>query len=357
MSKNRFGTGQTNAENYSLRNLKRPFGTVALLCLLLSSSLILPSCATTRLHSEPVIHTHGQLRADMTGTSLRVMTLNLAHGRGNGFHQLFQDAETAIANLTSVSALLNRENPDLVSLQEADSRSFWSGNFDHVTFLAKRGSYGRSVRGTHVDALGLSYGTALMAKLDLGQPEAITFPPALSPVPKGFVVSTIRWPGRDDHEVDVVSVHLDFTSESIRIKQATELVEKLKRRNRPLIVMGDFNTDWQEDYSALRYVARELSLSPYDPESIMLDTFPAFGERLDWILISPGIRFQSYRVVPDVVSDHRGVVAELVLQSAIGSSKQGGNSRDRRPAPSGPSAAHSTQFRLYSGCPSVITDE
>ncbi len=357
MSKNRFKTGQTDAGNPSLRNLKRPFGTVALLCLLLASSLVLPSCATTKLHSEPMIHTHGQLCADMTGMSLRVMTLNLAHGRGNGFHQLFQDAETAIANLTRVSALLNRENPNLVSLQEADSRSFWSGNFDHVTFLAKRGSFGRSVRGTHVDALGLSYGTALMAKLDLEQPEAVTFPPALSPVPKGFVVSTIRWPGRNDLEVDVVSVHLDFTSESIRIKQATELVEKLKHRNRPLVVMGDFNTDWQEDDSALRYVARELSLSPYDPESTTLDTFPAFGERLDWILVSPGIRFESYRVIPDVVSDHRGVVAELVIQPASGSSKQRGSSRDRRPVPSGPSAARSTQSHLQSGCPSTITPE
>jgi endonuclease/exonuclease/phosphatase family metal-dependent hydrolase len=236
-----------------------------------------------------------------------------------------QDSETAIANLMSVSALLERENPDIVSLQEADSPSFWSGGFDHVTFLADRGSFGRSVRGIHVDALGLSYGTALIAKLDLRNPEAITFPPKVAAVPKGFVVSTMRWPGSNDHDVDVVSVHLDFISKSARNKQATELVDTLKRRNRPLIVMGDFNTDWQDEDSALRYIARALLLSSCDPESTTLDTFPAFGERLDWILVSPGIRFTSYRVIPDVVSDHRGVIAELILEPANAISNQGGN--------------------------------
>lgn len=295
-------------------NLNRPFKTVTLFCLLFLSSIVLPSCATTELHSEPAIQTHGQVRADTNCSSLRVLTLNLAHGRGDGFHQLFQNTETTIANLTSISALLDREGPDVVSLQEADGPSYWSGNFDHVTFLADRGSFSRSVRGMHVDALGLTYGTALLAKIDVYHPEAITFSPEVSAVPKGFVVSTIRWPGRNGLEVDVVSVHLDFTSDFIRAKQATELVDRLKQRNRPAIVMGDFNTDWQDQDSALRYIARELSLRPYEPESSNLDTFPTFGGRLDWILVSPGIRFQSYSVIPDVVSDHRGVVAELIFE-------------------------------------------
>lgn len=311
-----------------LGNLNRPFKTVTLFCLLLLSIIVLPSCATTELHSRPAIHTHGDLLAVPTGASLKVLTLNLAHGRGNGFHQLFQNTATTIANLTSISVLLDRENPDVVSLQEADGPSFWSGSFDHVTFLADRGSFRRSVRGTHADALRLSYGTALMAKLDLRNPEAVTFSPTVSTVPKGFVVSTIRWPDRNDHDVDIVSVHLDFTSESVRIEQAAELVETLKRRNLLLIVMGDFNTDWQDHNSALRYIAQELSLRPYEPESTNLDTFPTFGERLDWILVSPEIHFQSYRVIPDVVSDHRGVVAELILEPATSVSNQGYRNRD-----------------------------
>lgn len=315
-------------ENHFLANLKRRFSTAFLQCLLLASSCFLSSCATTELHSEPKIEIHGHLNEESTSESLKVLTLNLAHGRGRGFHQLFQNTETTIKNLNRVSALLNREDPDVVSLQEADGPSFWSGNFDHVTFLADGGNFAWSVRGAHADNLGLSYGTALLSKLEIHQPEAITFSSEQSAVPKGFIVSAVRWPGRNDLEVDVVSVHLDFTSKSIRVEQVTELVDTLKRRDRPVIVMGDFNTDWQDKDSALRYIAHELSLNPYEPENTNLDTFPTFGERLDWILVSPGIRFQSYRVIPDVVSDHRGVVAELTLEPTIGNSSQGADSQD-----------------------------
>ena len=84
--------------------------------------------------------------------------------------------------------------------------------------------------------------------------------------------------------------------------------------------MGDLNSEWQLRNSTVQYLSRQLALSAYQPEQADLDTFPAFGERLDWILISPEIEFRSYHVLPDVVSDHRGVVAELVLAEATAAS-------------------------------------
>ncbi len=289
------------------------------LILLLSLSLLFVSCTTTERHLEPLVYSHGaagiseQDSVDSRKTTLRVMTLNMAHGRGDSFHQLFQTTDTTKANLDSIAGLLKREAPDVVSLQEADSRSFWNGNFDHVDFLAEHGSFGQSVRGTHVNGLGLAYGTALVAQLKLANPEAVTFDPGLSPVPKGFVVSTVAWPGNECVEVDIVSVHLDFISESIRRQQATELIASLRGRNRPFIIMGDFNTGWQQPDSAVRKISRELGLHAYQPESRTLATFPTFGERLDWILVSPKISFHSYRVVQDVVSDHLGVLSELLI--------------------------------------------
>jgi len=35
--------------------------------------------------------------------------------------------------------------------------------------------------------------------------------------------------------------------------------------------------------------------------------------RIDWILLSPGLAFRSYTVLPDIVSDHQAVLAEVVL--------------------------------------------
>jgi len=296
----------------------------ALLCSggLLLLSLLLQSCATSELHSTPAVQSYQNPHSGVfvsdenSDPALTVMTLNIAHGRGDSFHQLLQRSDTTLANLETIATLFKTTDADVIALQEADGPSFWSGNFDHVEYLANQASFGHSVRGAHVDGIGLSYGTALLANLELQDAQAITFDPSLSPVPKGFVVSTIRWPGMPCVDIDVVSIHLDFASESVRRKQAMELIETLHARNRPLIIMGDLNSEWQLQNSSVQYLSQELALSAYGPEQADLDTFPAFGERLDWILVSPELKFRSYRVLADVVSDHRGVVAELVLDNA-----------------------------------------
>ena len=288
--------------------------------------LLLQSCATSELISTPAVHSYQQheqsvyASANSNDAVLRVLTLNIAHGRGDSFHQLLQRSATTQTNLGAIASLLKTSDAHVVALQEADGPSFWSGNFDHVAYLANQASYGHSVHATHADGMGLSYGTALLANLHLRDAQAITFDPELSLVPKGFVVSTIHWPGTPCIDIDIVSIHLDFASRSVRKRQATELIETLRARNRPLIVMGDLNSEWQLHDSTVQYLSRELALSAYSPERTDLDTFPAFGERLDWILVSPELKFHSYSVLTDVVSDHRGVVAELEVNDTMGAS-------------------------------------
>jgi endonuclease/exonuclease/phosphatase family metal-dependent hydrolase len=281
--------------------------------------LVLAGCATVHLDATPTVQSYPAAAGavaeivDRQDGRLRIMTLNIAHGRGDSFHQLLQDSATTRANLDSIANLLKDYGAHVVALQEADGPSFWSGDFSHIDYLANNGAYSRSVHGAHADGLGLSYGTALIARLDLRDPQVITFDPALSPVPKGFVVSTVSWPGKPDVEVDIVSLHLDFASASIRRKQALELINTLQDRQRPLVVMGDFNNGWAEN-STVQHICQTLALTAYSPEAPGLETFPALGERLDWILVSPGISFRSYHVIPDSVSDHRGVMAELEFE-------------------------------------------
>jgi len=292
---------------------------------LLTLFLLLPGtglqgCATANLNAAPMVRAYPAGAEQAPGVNaaregrLRIMTFNIAHGRGESFHQLLQNSATTLANLDSIATLLRESGAHVVALQEADAPSFWSGNFNHIDHLADNAAFSQSVHGLHVDAMGLAYGTALIARLDLRDPQAITFDPELSPVPKGFVVSTINWPGHADIEVDVVSIHLDYASAATRRKQAAELIATLQHRQRPVILMGDFNSDWQEN-STVRHISQALDLTTYRPEDTGLETFPAFGQRLDWILVSPGIAFRSYAVLPAPLSDHRGVLAELELVS------------------------------------------
>ena len=295
--------------------------TQALRASIVLSVVLLQACATAELQSVPAVQSFGAPEAGWVlpvraaESCLKVMTLNMAHGRGDSFHQLLQATDTTLGNLDAISLMLNREQPDVVALQEADGPSFWSGNFNHLAYLADRSPYSWAVNGRQVEGLGLAYGTALLSSIELQQPQAITFDPSLAMLRKGFVVSTIDWPGRPDVKVDVVSVHLDFASEFTRRQQARELIAVMRDRGHPMIVMGDFNTDWGNEGSTVRLIADELEVEAYSPGVEGLETFPLNGKRLDWILLSGELEFSSYRVVSDLLSDHLGVVAEIVLKS------------------------------------------
>ena len=245
--------------------------------------------------------------------SLKVMTLNAAHGRKDGSHQLLQKRAAIKANLNDIALILKREKPDIVALQETDGPSAWSGGFDHVRHLAHRAEYPFSVRGEHVKGKRNVYGTALLSALPLHTPVSIRFSPSPPTFSKGAVISTIQWPGSLDLSIDVISVHLDFARKSIRKKQARELVDRLKAQGRPLIVMGDFNCELTSSETTLPFLTDKLGLEAYRPEAKDLHTYPLSGRRLDWILTSPELEFSNYSVFHDTLSDHLGVVAELRL--------------------------------------------
>ncbi len=248
--------------------------------------------------------------------TIRVMTLNLAHGRAAGVHQAFEKRATIEANLDKVGEVLRRERPDLAAFQEADGPSVWSGKFNHVEYLARAAEYPHFFRGEHVRGLGLSYGTALVSRLPLAGAASHTFAASPPTPPKGFVAARVTWPGRPGLRLNVVSVHLDFFGKSVRKKQVAELAEHLARRAGPTIVLGDFNSEWSDRQGAVRLLAERLKLRAHQPAAAGMETFPTTGRRLDWILISPPLEFLEYRTLPDAVSDHRAVVAVLGIRDA-----------------------------------------
>ena len=245
--------------------------------------------------------------------TLKILTLNVAHGRADGQHQAFLSTKTIRNNLDQIAEVLVREAPDVVALQEADGPAIWSGNFDHVDYLANNGMFAHSFRGEHVKGLRLSYGTALLSQLPLDDRASITFKPSPPTLSKGFVTSTVGWPGRPRLEVMIVSVHLDFARASVRGEQVQRLVAQLRKFEGPIVVMGDFNCEWQGRETSLRTLAGDLGLHAYQPSADDMATFPGFEKRLDWILISPELEFASYAHLDDTLSDHLSVVAELRL--------------------------------------------
>ncbi len=276
------------------------------------------SCVSLFTHGPPavtpevVVHGAAVMAEAEAPRPLRVMTLNLAHGRSDGPNQLLISTDDIEANLLEVASLLRRESPDLVALQEADGPSSWSGRFSHVDRLAADAGLARAVRAENVRGLGLSYGAALIGQVDLRDPLAVTFDPSWPTFSKGFVIAAVPWPGRPQITVDVVSVHLDFALPSRRRAQLDQLAEVLAGRGRPVVVMGDLNCDWNGDEGSVREFAQRLGLQAFKPEE-EIATFPSMGHRIDWILLSEHLRFREHVVLPDTVSDHRAVLAVIDL--------------------------------------------
>ncbi|WP_157596148.1 endonuclease/exonuclease/phosphatase family protein [Plesiocystis pacifica] len=253
-----------------------------------------------------------------TPEALTLVSANLAHGRGVGAHQLLTKPETLRANLRGIAAWIAEANADLACVQEADASSWWSGRFDHVAFLAQHSGLPYVTRACNVDGGGLRYGTALLSRWPLEQAWAHTFAPTPPTFRKGFVISSLRWPGAPELEFDVVSVHTDFARASQRRRQVRELAALIRQRGRPVIVAGDLNSDWREG-GATRLLARDLELEAFEPTGPMV-TFPGPGpspdRRLDWVLISKAFEFSGVEAVDLRLSDHRPLLARVRLRGA-----------------------------------------
>ena len=76
------------------------------------------------------------------------------------------------------------------------------------------------------------------------------------------------------------------------------------------LLPGDFNADWSDVDSPPRLLARALELRAFEPDNPGLGTYKD-RERLDWILISPQLRFVEYTVLPNIVSDHLPVLTRV----------------------------------------------
>ena len=241
-------------------------------------------------------------------TVLKILTLNIAHGRKDGVNQIFQSKEKIKSNLDEIVLLLKRENPDLAGLQEADGPSVWSGEFSHVAYIAEKSGFSYSVRGEHVKGMMLSYGTALLSRPPLESPLSVTFKPSPPTFSKGFVSSDINL--FDESETKIVSVHLGFSRKTIREQQVKGMIEKLSVSKQSLIIMGDFNCELEQG-SALQILVKKLRLSAYKADKKSMITFLKLNKRLDYILISQDLEFVSYQVIEDIVSDHLGVISEI----------------------------------------------
>lgn len=143
------------------------------------------------------------------------------------------------------------------------------------------------------------------------------------------------------HRVELVNTHLAFRPEATksRVAQALRILEELARDNRrlglPMVLGGDLNDMPESEtlrtitsWPAPPFADAWSAMHPHQTE----DTFSVDnrwaaaalqpGRRIDYILVSPGIRVQSCDIVlsgkrgSPTVSDHYGVMARCAHMDA-----------------------------------------
>lgn len=254
----------------------------------------------------------------VVSSSLKLLTLNVSHGRNTAINQMLVGKDQTYANLDAIAKLLDIAAADVVALQEADAPSRWSGGFDHVEYVAKQANYSCFVHGLHSQSWMSTYGTALLSRSELLEPASVQFLPSPPSKQKGYVRAQLAWQtGVETRLITVASVHFDFLSRKTRDSQVTEMVTGLSQIGGSLVVLGDINSEWRADDSHVQRLAKELNLRPFEPDNDNLGTYKKpTGKRLDWILISRDLEFKNYTVLPDIVADHFAVYAEVVFREA-----------------------------------------
>jgi endonuclease/exonuclease/phosphatase family metal-dependent hydrolase len=251
---------------------------------------------------------------------LRLVTFNIAHGRGLNPIQGTTSERKLRANLRKIAALLERLAPDVVALQEIDERSRWAGNFDHLDYLRVHTRFNHTVFGINnrrSGLLNLSYGNAVLSRYAIRAAETIVFG-ARQLGEKGFLYVELDVDGKC---VPLVNLHLHFGSRVQRLKQMERLLEWLREKHKlhastwavPPIICGDFNNPGTRDDATASLLSHLSHYCDYALHPAMGPTFPSPMPRraLDFIFLPAGCTVGRCDIVPSMLSDHLPVAVEF----------------------------------------------
>ena len=251
---------------------------------------------------------------------LRLLTFNIAHGRGLNPIQGLTSQRKLRANLRRIAGLLERVAPDVVALQEIDERSRWAGNFDHLDYLRVHTRFPHAVFGINnrrAGLLNLSYGNALLSRYAIRAAETVVFG-RRSFGEKGFLYVELEVEGRC---LPLVNLHLHFSSRVQRLRQLEHLLVWLREKHRlhgkiwtiPPIICGDFNNPGTRDDATASLLSHLSDYGDYVLHPIVGKTFPSPLPRraLDFIFLPAACLRVRCEIVRSLLSDHLPVVVEF----------------------------------------------
>ena len=251
---------------------------------------------------------------------LRLVTFNIAHGRGLTPIQGLTSPRKLRVNLRKIAAMIEKIAPDIVAMQEIDERSRWSGNFDHLDYLRVHARFAHSAFGINnrrEGLLNLCYGNALLSHHRLEAMETVVFG-RRKVGEKGFLFAEMNLGGKC---IPFVNLHFHAASKVQRLKQLDLLVHWLRDKQRlnasrwamPPIICGDFNNPHTRDDATVALMSHLTDYGDYTMYPQSGGTFPSPmpRRRLDFVFLPHQCSGVTCTILRTLLSDHCPVLVEF----------------------------------------------
>ncbi len=252
--------------------------------------------------------------------SIRLLTFNIAHGRGLSPYQGLRSFAQLQQNLIRIARFLDRQHIDIAALQEVDEDSHWNRRINMLETLRDQTALNHAVMGLTNQRPGprpLNYGNGLLSRYPVRNWNSQRFH-ACSLGGKGFLFAEVETGALS---LGVVNLHLDFRSRKRRILQVDQLIEFLEQVSNeqagpgiPPLICGDFNAGVRRSSDALRKLFDYLTQNAnYQLLPVNQRTFPSPlpSRGIDFVLLPPTCHVIRCDVASVYLSDHRPVLVEF----------------------------------------------
>ncbi|MDP6636995.1 MAG: endonuclease/exonuclease/phosphatase family protein [Phycisphaerae bacterium] len=269
--------------------------------------------------------------------TLRVVTFNIAHGRGlTGSNWQLGRKEAQLSRLDQIAALLRDANADIVVLNEVDFDAVWTSGVNQARYIARKAGFPFLAEQRNFDMaipfFSLRWGNAILSKRPIANAQCVNFAAhatwerIVAGHKKGLLCEIELG---DGSVTRVLGVHLDTRSESTRLPAAKQIENIRAESKTPLILAGDMNSGplgfpdvrpTSDGRTCMSYLLatgayRTDPLSEPGPDDY---TFPSSNptRTIDWILVTREWKITSRTVLNRQLSDHNAVLMEIQFESA-----------------------------------------
>lgn len=220
-------------------------------------------------------------------------------------------------HLNNVIALIRRENPDIIGLQEVTEKDNNNIGKEIAQKLNYQFLYCKSFT-TDRHTPSFDQGNAILTRLPVISSECHFlstlehYEKNAATEPRTVMEVTLSW---NDKQLIIFNTHLGFAEKfgesEMKNNQLLNLLKFLPKKN--TILMGDFNS--QPDSTVIKEITRVLvntDSHPTEPTIIDVKDKNQTKYRIDYIFTTPDMRTNNFQIIESSASDHFPLMVEVI---------------------------------------------